>query len=103
MSTSQKTIVYQRKQAMGTLTLHGSVDIFEATLLYTTVQRAIRDHKATTICLDFAEVERLDVSAAQLLLTLRRDVEATGRLFVLGETVSLATKMLAPMGISLQP
>ena len=103
MFLTQKTVTYQRRQEEGTLTLRGCVDIFEAGALHAAVQRALRDSKASAICVNLAEVERLDVSAIQLLLALRREVEAAGRIFLLRECASTKTQPFALLGVALHP
>jgi anti-anti-sigma regulatory factor len=85
------------------LTLQGSVDIFEAVTVHKTMLRALCDREAATICVHAGSVDQLDVSAVQLLLALRRDVEAAGRSFVIREAGSFETNILAPLGIASQP
>lgn len=51
--------------------LRGIVDIFRATALLESARKALSDDKAASIRLDMADVERMDVSAAQNLLALK--------------------------------
>ena len=103
MSNLSKTVSYHRRHGEGALTLRGSVDIFEAAMLHTAVQRASSDHKAAAICVDYTGAERLDISAIQLLLALRRDVKATGRQFLIRGNASITAKTFAPLGLLLEP
>ena len=98
--TEVKTAHYSRRGAAGTLTLSGSVDIFEAQAVYTAAQRALADPKAVSLCADLSEVQRLDLSALQILCALRRDLEAAGRTvqFQMPDTLAAA---VARAGISL--
>ena len=103
MSNIPKTVTYEKEQAQGTLTLQGTVDIFEAAMLYETVKHIASDHEAVSVCVDFTNAKRLDISAIQLLLTLRNELEANRRRFIIRGNDSLIEKIFSPLGISLKP
>ncbi|MGI4791611.1 MAG: STAS domain-containing protein [Janthinobacterium lividum] len=78
----EQAVGYRRRGGEGTLTLRGTVDIFEAQSLRAAALRALGDSKAQTLRLDLAHAERLDVSALQVLCALRRDLETQGRTLI---------------------
>ncbi len=81
MAAEQNGVAYRRNGSCGTLKFEGVVDIFEAAALHAAAQRALGDAKATTLRAELARAESLDISAWQIMLALRRDVEASGRTF----------------------
>lgn len=89
----EKTALYRRRGTAGTLTLQGSVDIFEAKIVHDAACRALADTKAQSVCADLSAVERLDLSGLQILSALRRDLELDGRTFVLQVPDTLAAAL----------
>jgi anti-anti-sigma regulatory factor len=79
MASEQSCVRYRRRGSIGTLTLRGVVDIFEAIALHGSARRILQDSRAASVRLDCSQVERLDLSAIQILLALRRDLTASGR------------------------
>lgn len=75
-------ITFARHGAVGTLTLGGVIDIFEAERLHATALRAFKDKKASTLHVDLSRTERLDASALQILCALRQHFETSGRTIV---------------------
>ncbi len=69
---------YERQGEEGILALHGAVDIFEAQAVHAAALETLADH-AVTVRLDSADAQRLDLSALQVLVALRRDLEAASR------------------------
>ncbi len=59
--------------------LRGSADIFEAQTVHAAALQALTDNGAAAIRLDSTNVQRLDLSALQILAALRRDLETAGR------------------------
>jgi anti-anti-sigma regulatory factor len=98
--TATQKADYQRRKQEGTLTLRGVVDIFEAAPLQAEAQRALHDEKATVISISLAQAERLDVAALQILIALRRDVQAAGRGFTARNTPPLIAKTVAELGLA---
>ncbi len=76
-----KSVSYRRQRAKGLLKLGAAVDIFEASNLHATARLAFQDEKATTVCIDLSHLEKLDLTAIQILLALRNDLRASGRAF----------------------
>lgn len=101
MATGNQNIAYRRKGTQGTLRLKGVVDIFEASTLLATAQRALRDSQAKSLTLDMSEVERLDLSAVQILLTLKRDFTAQGHTFDTTGSTESVTRTLSLLGVNL--
>jgi len=92
---------YRRQGAKGCLKLGAIADISEAQLLYTASRQALADEKATTMLVDLSQVETLDISAMQILLALKNDVQASGRTFAT-EGLSVEWKeRLEKLGLSL--
>lgn len=79
MTASERSAHYKRQGSVGVLALHGIVDIFEAGKVHEAALKAFQDAKATTIRMDLAHAERLDISIIQILAALRQEVEASGR------------------------
>src|SRR5689334_4626355 len=92
MTAPVSEIYYRRRGNTGHLHLSVVVDIFEAAALREVALRALADHKAATVQVDLSAVERLDMSALQILLVLRRELEAADRTF--------RTKSIAPALVS---
>ena len=103
MAARNEIATYERREREGTLTLAGAVDVFEAALVHAAVQTASDDLQAIAIYVDLAGVERLDLSAIQLLLALRREVQASGRSFFIRGECSLLAKAIEPLGVSFEP
>lgn len=93
LQADDKTTVYKRRGAEGTLTLRGSVDIFEAQDMLATVRRALADTKALSFCANLTEVERLDLSSLQILVALRRELEDAGRTMPIKQPEALAATL----------
>ena len=70
---------YTRRGAIGTLKLAGSISIDDAEDFRNVAVSALNDRKAGTIKVDLEAVDRLDTSAWQILIALKRDVAADGR------------------------
>lgn len=70
---------YKQQGEEGILALHGTVDIFEAQAVHAAASEALAHTQALAVCLDTADVQRLDLSALQILAALRRDLEMAGR------------------------
>ena len=101
MNTEAAEVRYTRRGGQGTLKLHGVIDIFEATALHTAAQSALNDAKARDLRVDLAQTERLDLSAVQLLLALRRETTATGRTFQAENVPENLAQMLTLLGMTL--
>ena len=102
MTESNATeITYARRGAMGTLTMRGALDIFEAERLCAVATRALQDIKATTVQLNCSAVDRLDISTLQVLLALKRDLQFAGRTPVVVGLAAPVESMLERLGISL--
>jgi len=67
---------YFLKGSEGILTLRGDMDIFEAQSIYAAALAALGDSEASTISIDLMNVRRIDLSALQILIALRRDFES---------------------------
>ena len=93
-----KTITYRRRGGEGTLSLHGVVDIFEAASLRDAALRAVGDAGISTLHLDVAHAERLDVSALQILFALRNEIEGQERTFIPGVIPPAVADSLAKIG-----
>ena len=98
--TATQKADYQRRKQEGTLTLRGVVDIFEAAPLQAQAQRALHDEKATALSVNLAQAERLDVAALQILIALRRDAQAAGRVFTVRNTPPPIAKTVAELGLA---
>lgn len=83
MSESLETMLYSRRGGTGTVHLRGVIDIFEARQLHTLALQAFQDARAQKIRVNMSSVERLDISALQILLALKQDLQAEGRSFSL--------------------
>ncbi|BDI30601.1 hypothetical protein CCAX7_26520 [Capsulimonas corticalis] len=79
MPTAKKSVAYRRRGAVGALTLHGAIDMFEAAAFHETARKALEDTQAAAIRVEMSDVERLDISSFQILSALRRDAAAAGR------------------------
>lgn len=79
MDTIPTQTNYHRRGNVGTLTLGGAIDIFEAQSVHQTAMRALNDAKAASVTIHLEQVERLDVAILQILLSLRYSLEASGR------------------------
>lgn len=93
-----KTITYRRRGGEGTLSLHGVVDVSEAVSLRDAASRAVGDAGISTLHLDVSQVERLDVSAVQILLALRNEIEGQERTFRFGVIPTVVADSLAKIG-----
>lgn len=67
---------YALKGSEGILTMRGDMDIFEAQPIYSAALSALNDSEATAIKVDLMNVRRVDLSALQILVALRRDLES---------------------------
>ncbi|MEO7718656.1 MAG: STAS domain-containing protein [Capsulimonas sp.] len=85
MPTVKKSIAYRRRGAAATLTLNGSIGMFEAEAFHESASKALADTPAKTVTIDLAGAERLDISALQILHALRRDLAQNGRATVISE------------------
>ncbi len=85
MTSETSGVQYRRQKTTGILTLTGIVDIFEAASLHASAMNALTDTKATTVRLDLTHAERLDLTALQILLTLRAALEESGRTLTVSE------------------
>ena len=83
MNDQSATIQYQRRGDTGTLRLTGVIDIFEVGALHEAALKALADEKAQNLRIQAADAERMDLTAAQMLVALRREVVAKGRTFAL--------------------
>jgi anti-anti-sigma regulatory factor len=101
MANNHPNMNYRRRGTSGTLKLRGIVDIFEAGVLHTTALSALHDEKATTVRVDLTEVERLDVSALQILLALKQSIEASGRTFSAETSSEAVLKQFHRIGVTL--
>lgn len=97
----ENQVTYKRQGDRGTLTLSGVIDIFEAKTLYDTACHALNDTKAKRIQVNLTQSERLDVSALQILLALRRDVTRVGRTFAWSELPANLAAAFEQGGITL--
>ena len=79
MELSGNSVTYRRQGKRGVLTLSGVIDIFEAANLHAVGLKALNDKRAETLCIHLEQVTRLDLSAIQLLMALRRDSEQAGQ------------------------
>ena len=93
-------IQYQRRGTAGTLRLQGVVGIAEATALREAARKAAADDKAQRIAADFSETERIDVTAAQILIALQRETLAAGRDFQWENVSERLTPVFALFGIT---
>lgn len=100
MGSETTTIQYQRRGGSGTLRLAGVMDIFDAGALRDAAQKALADEKAKTLRVDFADVERLDLSAAQILMALRRETLEAKRAFQWENAPEQVTQILAWLGMT---
>ncbi len=101
MTAMNGAAAYRRRGAQGTLSLRGVVDIFEAGVLHAAVQQAASDRRVETIRVNLAEVERLDLSAVQLLAALRAHVEQDSRALVAENVPASVEGMLERINIAL--
>lgn len=101
MSSQSQHLSYRRQGGLGTLQLRGVVDIFEAAEFYELAKRACQDTKAQSIRVNLAQVERLDISALQILIALRRDIEASGRALAIADVPAPLAQVWAKAGIPL--
>lgn len=67
---------YALKGTEGILTLRGDIDIFEAQSLYAAAICALGDSESSNVSIDLKDVRRIDLSALQILVGLRRDFES---------------------------
>jgi len=81
------------------LRLSGVVDVAEASTLYTAAREADRDAPGTVV-VDLQKAERLDTSATQILLCLRRALAASGRLFRVESTPPAVAELWQLAGLS---
>ena len=100
MSAEATNIQYQRRGAIGTLRLAGVMDIFEAAALRDAACKALADAKAGATRVDLADVERLDLTAAQILIALGREITAAGRAFGIDRAPERLTPTLAWVGVT---
>ncbi len=96
-----KAISYKRRGTEGVLSLGGTMDIFEAANLHTAACKALHDKKAVTVCVELAEVKRLDVTTLQILCALQRDVMTEGRAFVFRVPPDQVIKQFVGIGLSI--
>ena len=100
MTAETTAIQYRRRGSSGTLRLAGVVDIFEAEALRDEARKALADAKAQTLRVDFADAERIDLSAAQILIVLRREMTEAGRAFEWENAPERVTQILAWAGMT---
>ncbi|MCW3058599.1 MAG: hypothetical protein JWQ02_420 [Capsulimonas sp.] len=79
MPTVKKSVAYRRRGAAATLTLNGAIGMFEAAAFHEGAQKALADTPASTVTVELAAADRLDLSAFQILHALRRDLAKNGR------------------------
>jgi len=101
MESEPSVVSYRRQKSTGVLHLSGIVDIFEATTLHEAARTALEDDKANSLRLDLTHVERLDISALQILLALKAGVIAQGRSFGVTRLAPAPETLLARLGIAL--
>lgn len=83
------------------LTLSGIIDIFQAASLHAAGRKALGDKRAETLCIHLADVTRLDISAIQVLMALRREAEQAGHTCEVVAAPDAVTASLAQGGFSL--
>ena len=101
MAEMNAAAAYRRRGAQGTLSLRGIVDIFEAGALHAAARQAASDSRAETIRVNLAEVERLDLSAVQILAALRMKTEQNGRAWIAENIPASVEGMLGRVNITL--
>ena len=81
--------------------MNGVIDIFEATRCIPPRSPPSTMPKPARVRVDFAQAERLDLSAVQLLLALRRETDAAGRTFQAENVPENLAQMLTMLGMTL--
>ncbi len=79
METNSKIAQYRRTGNSGMLKLSGIVDIFEAETILALAKKSISDEKTNTIQIDLEHIEKIDISAIQILCTLKHECEKSGK------------------------
>jgi anti-anti-sigma regulatory factor len=77
--SDQKAVSYRRSGTIGSLSIRGVADIFEAVDIHLAAVKALDDVRAATVRVDLANLEHMDLSTVQTLRALRRDLESSGR------------------------
>jgi anti-anti-sigma factor len=101
MANNHPNVNYHRRGTNGTLKLRGVMDIFEAQALHTAALSALQDEKTTTMRVDLTEVERLDISTLQVLLALKRSINASERAFLTVSPSEALLQQFVRMGVTL--
>lgn len=101
MPTAKKSVTYRRRGAAGILTLHGAIDMFEASAFHESAQKALHDTQAKSVTIELTGAERLDMSALQILRALRRDLAEAGRAVEIASPSSRVLSDAAASGMSL--
>jgi anti-anti-sigma regulatory factor len=99
VQTLVKTVSYVRKRDLGTISLTGCVDIFEAQAVLAAARRAFADSKAESVFADLSGVEKLDLTTVQILFALRRDLQIAGRKWTISAS-EIATAPLQQAGFT---
>ena len=100
MPIEPQSMAYESQAGVGTLSLSGVVDIFEATRLHELTLAAFEDTEATALNIDLTHAERLDLTAIQLLFALHRDVTAMGRSCTFGVVPERITTLFNSLGVT---
>ena len=94
-------IAYVCRKRQITLTLSGELTVASAGEVRDTLLRAADEPKAEGVCLDMTGVERMDISAVQLLLALRNDCSKKERKFSVTGMPPSTEHFFAQIGITL--
>jgi anti-anti-sigma regulatory factor len=84
----------------GVLTLTGVIDIFEADSFHAVATQAA-DDPAPIVRVDLSRADQLDISALQILCSLRRTLEASGRSMLVSDPRTIHIRHAERLGISL--
>jgi len=100
-SQNSRIVKYHKRNGHGSVALSGICDIFEAGDMKEVFAKAIADDSVSQLSVDCKLLTRIDTSALQLLSSLKRSAELSGKAFAMVNKSEQIQKYLETVGVTL--